>query len=282
MINISISKQFELFANNKHICFSCVIFANYELDFVRFVCKTKRHCIDAWFCIATKSPKKEDKSNVQALRVLRRKREKERKWIKIKPTEGRIRARSNIYRCRYIERVIWKSPDLPLTRIHVHTRVHEKRHGPNFVPRRVRRSTIAHKIHRNENITWRSTYLGEASESYDKTGKTTDNCSLKMDPRNIREKILGTLFISIFITYFPSLCFPSLLYFLTSSTRGISARWWCSEISRLSFFVYTLFSIPVPYIHSSIRKQCDNLVHTYIFRSVTSPYLSHEFTYARG
>jgi len=51
---------------------------DYELGFVRFVCKTYRHCIDAWFCIATKSPKKEDKSDLQAPGVLRRKRKKEK------------------------------------------------------------------------------------------------------------------------------------------------------------------------------------------------------------
>lgn len=86
-----------------------------------------------------------------------------------------MRARSNIYRCRYIGRVIWKSLDLPLTRIHVHTRVHEKRHGPNFVPHRAGRSTIAHKIRRHENITRCGTYLDEDSESCDEKGKTTDN-----------------------------------------------------------------------------------------------------------
>lgn len=39
-----------------------------------------------------------------------------------------------------------------------HARVHEKRHGSNFVPRRTRRPTIAHKIRRHENITRYSTY----------------------------------------------------------------------------------------------------------------------------
>lgn len=54
-------------------------------------------------------------------------------------------------------------------------RVHEKRHGPNFVPRRARWSTVAHKIRRHENITRRGTYLGEGTESYNEKGKTTDN-----------------------------------------------------------------------------------------------------------
>lgn len=120
----------------------------------------------------------------------------------------------------------------------MHTRVHEKRHGPNFVPRRARRSTITHKIHRNENIIWRSTYLGEASESCDETGKTTDNRSLKMDPRNIREKILGTLHL-----YLHNLFPVTVLSFLVIFSNIEYARSQCQVLRNFVLRLYERFSL---------------------------------------
>ena len=209
-----------------------------------------------------------------------------------------MRARSNIYRCRYIARVIWKSPDLPLTRIYtyIRMRVHQKRHGPNFVSRRARWLTVAHKIRRHESITRRGTYL---SGGYWKLQWKRKNYWQLVHWKWIlvisERKYWGRDKIVFLHLYLHNLLPVTVLFFLIIFSNIEYARKSVPEMMvlrnfRLSFFVRSrtnaFLYFNAAYIH--LQNMCNNkpriYIYIYMFRSIISLYLynSHGVGNARG
>lgn len=137
-------------------------------------CKTKRYCIGGCFCIITKDFAVRGQSDVETLRVLQKREEK---------NEDARPHPANISRCRYTE-----EGNMEIARFttysntHTHTHMHrQKRHGPNFVSRdaHVGRSLLVKSTNMRIWCSVKWTYILMGFENCDKREKLSDTWKIE-------------------------------------------------------------------------------------------------------